>query len=109
MMSTRGRLGLLVAAVSVLILAAGVQLAMAHVARFKSTVTIRDNPSWHGRVTSSRTRCLRHRTVEVRDASGDGLYDSTTTDFDGRWELLSSPGTHGTFYAVVKRRVLRNT
>jgi hypothetical protein len=98
---------LLVTVVS-LALVVGLAGATASVTRYGSKVTIKGNPAFRGRVTSSKAACIGHRTVEVRDASNHGLYGSVTTKSDGHWELLSSPGLHGNFYARVTARVLHN-
>ncbi len=66
--------------------------------------TIRENPDFHGRVTSSKAACEKDRKVKVyREQSGpDGLLASTRTDDDGRWEYLAGQLT-GDFYAKIRR------
>lgn len=92
-----------VAIVGVLMFACG--LAGAHNVRFDDKVTIRTNPDFHGRVFSRKARCEKQRTVQIyREESGpDGLFASTKTDADGRWERLVSQLT-GDFYARITRR-----
>ena len=78
--------------------------AGAHDQRFAGKVTIRENPDFHGRVTSSKAVCVSDRKVKIyREQSGpDGLLASTRTDADGRWEYLAGQLT-GDFYAKIRR------
>jgi hypothetical protein len=78
--------------------------AGAHDQRFDGKVTIRENPDFHGRVTSSKAACEKDRKVKIyREQSGpDGLLASTRTDDDGRWEYLAGQLT-GDFYAKIRR------
>ncbi len=80
-------------------------VAGAHNVRFDDRVTIRTNPDFHGRVISQRAGCERQRTVKIyREEGGpDGLFASTKTDADGRWERLVSQLT-GDFYARIRRK-----
>lgn len=80
-------------------------IAGAHDVRFDNKVTIKTDPSFHGRVISQRFACESRRRVSVyrEQAGSDGLFASTTTDNSGRWELLVSQLT-GDFYARIKRK-----
>lgn len=91
--------------IGVLALAPGI--AGAHDERFDGKVTIRTNPDFHGRVISEKGACERQRRVQIyREQSGpDGLFDTATTDADGRWERLVSQLT-GEFYAKIRRRAV---
>lgn len=87
---------------SVLAFASGI--AGAHGVDFDGKVTIKTDPSFHGRVISEKAACEKQRKVRIyREQSGpDGLYTKTTTGDDGRWEHLVSQLT-GDFYAKIRR------
>jgi hypothetical protein len=67
--------------------------------RYGSAVSIKEHPTFHGRV---RSFCSRHRTVEVRRGSGR-LVGRAKTDKHGNWKL-PRPGIHGRFHARVLRK-----
>ena len=76
----------------------------ANIKRIDSTVTLAKRNAFHGHVGSPNSGCEQARTVKVfKKRNGpDGLYDSTTTDNDGKWSIPATPT--GNFYAKVIRR-----
>ncbi len=83
--------------------------AAAHSARFNDKVTINTDPDFHGRVVSRWAGCKRGRTVRIyrAETGPDGLFTSTRTGNDGRWQFLS-PSLTGDFYARIGARVARS-
>jgi hypothetical protein len=99
-------------------LAALVAVAVAHTARYDSTVTIHFQPghgdvsdTFSGRVISVKALCERHRQVDVRRRleGPDELLGTTFTDRDGHWELHPGSTPTGTYYAKAMRKVLKRT
>lgn len=90
------------AIVSVFAFASGI--AGAHGVAFDGKVTIKTDPSFHGRVVSEKAACEKQRKVRIyREQSGpDGLLAKTATGDDGRWEYLVTQLT-GDFYAKIRR------
>ena len=112
------RLLVVLAAATALICAGFSAVAVAHTVRFDSTVTIHKhknaaNPdSLDGRVSSDKARCVRNRTVKVKQrVSGpDVLTGTDTTDANGNWEFtFAADAPAGTYYAVATRKVLRHS
>lgn len=72
-----------------------------------TTVTIKYNgDGFQGKVKSSRTRCVKNRTVKVYKQKGSSQDPSTdkkllkeTTDSDGSWDTGNSGQAKGRFYA----------
>jgi len=97
-----------------------VAVANAHTVKHDSTVTIQvkkngqDPDSFTGKVISDRTRCESDRTVKIfrrADVVGedDVLVGKTTTDADGNYEVVVGEAVPGDYYAVVKRKILRQS
>lgn len=70
-----------------------------------SRVTLAQADPFHGKVVSKKAACERGRMVEVYrvDPGPDGLFDSTTTDAQGKWSIPAGM-PNGKFYAVAKQR-----
>ena len=98
-----------------------VAVANAHTVKHDSTVTIQlkkngqADDSFAGKVISDRTRCESDRTVKIfrrADVVGedDVLVGKTTTDADSKYEfVLPGEAAPGTYYAVAKRKILRQS
>ena len=99
-------LALVVAVVSLLVLAG---VASAHAFRANSEVTIRynaDKEQFHGRVSSERPSCERNRVVVVfRDTPGEDVeVGRDRTNENGFWKVEAT-NPQGDFYARARRRV----
>ncbi len=70
-----------------------------------SRVTIERDYAFHGGVFSQRDACERNRTVAVYQVrpGPDGLYDTSRSTAEGRWEVLAG-APNGDFYAVARAR-----
>jgi hypothetical protein len=70
-----------------------------------SRVTLEQDYAFHGKVLSNRAACERNRTVAVYQVrpGADGLYDTTTSNAEGEWEILAG-APNGDFYAVARAR-----
>ena len=93
-----------------------VGVATAHTVKHDSTITFQvkknggDPDTFEGKVSSEADKCVADREVlfYVVTPSGDEVIGETTTDADGNYSAPAYPEP-GTFYAVVTRKVLRNT
>jgi hypothetical protein len=93
-----------------------VGVATAHTVKYDSTITFQvkkngqDADTFEGKVGSQNDKCVADREVLffVVIPSGDQEIGSTTTDSDGNYSAPAYPEP-GTFYAVVTRKVLRNS
>lgn len=105
-----------VAALACGVFAALAAVAVAHTARYDSSVTISFQRGHHGGsdefsglVVAPKARCEVHRTVAVKKRvdGPDQLIDTDLTNKDGQWELKAPGTTAGTYYARARRKVLR--
>jgi hypothetical protein len=92
-------------------------VAVAHTARYDSTVTIHykkngpDPDTFFGKVDSTNPRCVANRTVNLnrRDGTTSVLVATDTADTAGDWDVtLPGAATPGDYYAVARRKVLRH-
>jgi hypothetical protein len=96
---------LLIAGLSLTLTAFAAALAFGgDLQRVDSKVTLAATNPFHGHVSAAKHACERNRTVKVYQQAygGGGLYDSTTTDSDGKWSIPATP--NGKFYAVVTKK-----
>jgi hypothetical protein len=89
---------------------AATQAAFASVA---GTVTIGYNTtteSFHGKVGSSNTECVAHRTVKVfkQTANGPQLQGRTMSNDHGGWRI-EVMHAHGHYYAVAVKQTIMST
>jgi hypothetical protein len=91
-------------------------VAVAHTARYDSTVTISfhrghrsESDTFSGKVISVKDRCEKHRKVVVRRRldGPDALVGTALTDTAGDWNVQVASTPAGTYYARAKRKVLR--
>lgn len=94
-----------------------VAVAPAHTAKHDSTITFQvkknggDPDTFEGRVRSASDRCVADRLVRIyRVAEGDDvLVGEATTDVNGEYSTPTGDLAAGTYYALVTRKVLRNS
>jgi hypothetical protein len=69
-----------------------------------------ESDTFSGKVVSVKTRCERHRKVNVRRRleGPDALVGTAFTDRDGHWEVHPASTPTGTYYAKATRKVLRH-
>jgi hypothetical protein len=73
-----------------------------HAAKTKVTIHYTGD-GFHGKLKSSKAKCIKNRKVKViRKSNGQKLY-SDISDRDGRWDTGNSGQVHGTFYAHTRR------
>jgi hypothetical protein len=93
---------------------AAVTAASAHNRVFRSQVTIRQNPEFHGKVLSTNHRCEVDRKVKLvlRKPGTNRVVGVTFTDENGKWAITDPDqgGIHPNkaYRAAVARKVLRN-
>ena len=93
-----------------------VGVAVAHDVKHDSLITFQvkknggDPDTFEGKVSSASDKCVADREVlfYVVIPSGDQVVGETTTDAEGNYSAPAYPEP-GTFYAVVTRKVLRNS
>ncbi len=92
------------AALSVPVLAAG----QGETVEIDGVVKIRNHaPAFHGRIVADNDACAEQRTVKMfeRKRSGERRQLGTTSsDFDGKWQVLVDPLKSGSYFAVAPRR-----
>ena len=76
------------------------------VKRIDSTVTLAKKNPFHGHVSSPNGGCEQVRTVKVfkKRHGPNGLYNSTTTDNDGKWSIPATPAEPSTPRSRAGRR-----
>jgi hypothetical protein len=97
-------------------LAAGALLAFTAVATasagntetIASEIKLRNNaPAFHGRIVSDNDACEQGRSVKLfkeRRNGGKKLLGTTTSDLEGKWQVLVDPLSSGAYFAVAQRR-----
>ncbi len=97
-MRTRLYIGAIVAALCAVFAFSGVAQA-----KTASSVTIKYNgDGFQGKVKSSKSKCVKNRSVTVFKANGEKQFSDTTED-DGSWDTGNSGQASGRFYAKVKK------
>jgi hypothetical protein len=95
------------ATVAVLMLGAGAALATNTVS-IDTVVKIRNHfPAFHGRLIATNDACEQLRTVKLfkeRRNGGKKLLGTTTSDLEGKWQVLVDPLASGAYFAVAQRR-----
>ena len=91
-----------------------VAVATAHTVKHDSTVTIdvkfNGPDTFEGKVRSDSDRCVANREVRIKREDANGDVESVaedTTNADGEYSVRTGDLEPGTYYAVVRRKALR--
>jgi hypothetical protein len=83
-------------------------LAQTQTEHIASEIKIRNNaPAFHGRIVSDNDACEQGRSVKLFKERRDGskkLLGTTTSDLDGKWQVLVDPLKSGVYFAVAQKR-----
>jgi hypothetical protein len=73
-----------------------------------SEIKLRNNaPAFHGRIVSDNDACEQARSVKLfkeRRNGGKKLLGATTSDLEGKWQVLVDPLSSGAYFAVAQKR-----
>ena len=73
-----------------------------------SEIKLRNNaPAFHGRIVSDNDACEAARSVKLfkeRRNGGKKLLGATTSDLEGKWQVLVDPLSSGAYFAVAQKR-----
>jgi len=100
---------------SIVLASMTLETATAHVIRWDAKVRITDyadSASFLGRVSSAQRACARKRRVAVwkrNPGAMDGPVKAALTNRRGIWAVFAPGAEPGSYYATVKRRVLRGS
>src|SRR5438093_395681 len=106
---SRRLIALLAALSAALLLLGPTGVAAAATVKVSSNITIHYKSSaFGGHVSSSRSSCVKGRTVKLyRDRKGpDFVVGTTLTNSNGHWKV-PDPGAKGRFYAQAARRQMQ--
>ena len=82
--------------------------ALAATVHIESEIKLRNNaPAFHGRIVSDNDACEQGRSVKLfkeRRNGGKRLLGTTTSDLDGKWQVLVDPLSSGAYFAVAQKR-----
>ena len=93
-----------------------VAVATAHTVKHDSTVTFQvkfngpEADTFEGKVRSDSDRCVANRLVRIKREDANGDVESVaedTTNADGEYSVRTGDLEPGTYYAVVRRKALR--
>jgi hypothetical protein len=97
-----------VATVGLVALLAVPTLAQTQTTHIASEIKIRNNfPAFHGRIVSNNDACEQGRSVKLFKEKRNGskkLLGTTTSDLEGKWQVLVDPLKSGAYFAVAQKR-----
>ena len=74
----------------------------------ESSIVIRNHfPAFHGRVKSDNDACIQSREVKLfkeRRSGSKKLLGKTSSDLEGKWQVILDPLKSGAYFAVVTKR-----
>jgi hypothetical protein len=73
-----------------------------------SEIKLRNHaPAFHGRIVSDNDACEQGRSVKMfkqKRNGGKKLLGTTTSDLEGKWQVLVDPLSSGAYFAVAQKR-----
>jgi hypothetical protein len=104
----RRALMLTVAAAGLLALAATGPAMATRTVHISSEIKLRNHaPAFHGRIVSDNEACEQSRKVKLFKERRNGdrkLLGITSSDLEGKWQVLIDPLSSGAYFAVAQKR-----
>jgi hypothetical protein len=104
----RRALTLTVVAAGMVALAATATAMATQTVHISSEIKLRNHaPAFHGRIVSDNDACEQGRSVKMfkqKRNGGKKLLGVTTSDLEGKWQVLVDPLSSGAYFAVAQRR-----
>jgi hypothetical protein len=102
------RSALMALATAGLVALVAVPALAAQTVHITSEIKLRNNaPAFHGRIVSDNDACEQSRSVKLfkeRRNGGKKLLGTTTSDLEGKWQVLVDPLSSGAYFAVGQKR-----